>query len=116
MDDIITYFADLDKANTLPSFEDMETAAKILFDAYTSPTTQYEAADDARDEMSDWASSVPLGTQWDNGTANTSNVFSLTEMANANKQAAKIALKKSKRKAKQSKKPSDSPDVQFYGD
>lgn len=71
----------------------MEIAAKILFDAYTSLTAQYEAADDARDGMSDLASMVPLGTQWDNGAANTSNVFSLTEMANANKQAAKHASK-----------------------
>jgi len=37
-------------------------------------------------------------------------------MANANKQAAKLASKKAKRKAKPFKKSSDSLDPPFYGD
>ena len=66
--------------------------------------------------MSDWANMVPLSSQWDNEAVNTSNIFSLTEMANVNKQAAKFASKKAKHKAKLSKKSSDSLDPPFYGD
>jgi hypothetical protein len=94
----------------------LETAAKILFNAYTSSTTQYEAADDAQDSMSDWANMVPLSNPWDNKSVNTFNIFSLTEMANANKQAAKLASKKAKRKAKPFKKLSDSLNAPFYSD
>jgi hypothetical protein len=114
-DDIVNYFADL---SSLPSFEDLETAATILFDAYTSPAAQYEAADDARDGMSEWAKTVPRGTQWDGNEEKASNIFSLSEIANANKQAARLISKKAKRKnAKQSKaKSSDSPDLPFHGD
>ena len=115
-DDILIYFSNLGKTHALPSFEDLETAAKTLFDAYTSPTAQYEAADDARDGQSNWANAVPLGKKWDNNQVNTSNVFSLTEMANANKQAARLASKKAKRNAKPPKKSSESLDPPFYGD
>jgi hypothetical protein len=117
-DDILAYFAHLGQNNSLPSFEDLEMAAIILYDAYTSPAAQYEAADDARDGMSDWAKTVPLGTQWDGDKAKISNIFSLTEMANANKQAARITSKKAKRKhmKEPKKKASDLPDLPFHGD
>jgi hypothetical protein len=62
--------------------------------------------------MSDWANTVPLGTQWDNNSVDTTNIFSLTEMANANRHTAKHATKK----RKQSKKSSDSAELPFYGD
>lgn len=91
----------------------METAAKILFDTYTSPNAQYEAVDDAQDGQSEWAKMVPLGTQWDNNVKEASNIFSLTEMENANKQA---ALKKAKQKHKQPKKSSDLSNPPFYDD
>ena len=94
--DILAYFARLGQNNSLPSFKDLEMAAIILYNAYTSPAAQYEAADDARNGMSDWAKTIPLGTQWDGDKAKTSNIFSLTEMANANKQVAQITSKKAK--------------------
>ena len=95
-DDILAYFARLGQNNSLPSFEDLEMAAIIPYDAYTSPTAQYEATNDACNGMSDWAKTVPLGTQWDGDKAKTSNIFSLTEVANANKQVAQITSKKAK--------------------
>ncbi|KAJ7845241.1 hypothetical protein B0H14DRAFT_2584802 [Mycena olivaceomarginata] len=48
----------------LPSFEDLETIAKRLFDTYSSMTAQTEALSDARDGSSAWADKVPLGTPW----------------------------------------------------
>jgi hypothetical protein len=70
--DILAYFAHLGQKKILPSFEDLEMAAIILYDAYTSPTTRYEATNDACNGMSDWAKTVPLGTQWDDDKAKTS--------------------------------------------
>jgi hypothetical protein len=70
--DILTYFAHLGQKNSLPLFEDLEMAAIILYNAYTSLTTQYEAANDACNGMSDWAKTVPLGTQWDDDKVKTS--------------------------------------------
>ena len=117
-DDILAHFAQLGQNNSLPSFEDLEMAAIILYNAYTSPAARYEAADDARDGMSDWAKTVPLGTQWDDDKVKTSNIFSLMEMAIANKQAARIASRKAKRNnTKQpKKKASDLPNLPFHGD
>ena len=66
----------------------------MLFNAYTSPTAQYEATNDTQDGMNDWASIVSFRTQWDNNSMNTINIFSLTEMANANRHTAKYATKK----------------------
>ena len=99
-DDILAHFAQLGQNNSLPSFKDLEMAAIILYN------------------VSDWAKTVPLGTQWDDDKVKTSNIFSLTEMAIANKQAARIASRKAKRKnTKQpKKKASDLPNLPFHGD
>jgi hypothetical protein len=97
----------------IPSFEELEHIAKVLFDSYTSSTAQYESLEDVRDNSSNWATNIPLGSLWDPAAVTTSNIFTPAEMLNAQKQAARVALKKKKQNAKQAKKTksSDIPDL-----
>ena len=111
-DDIIQY---LDKKATIPSFEELEIGAKFLFDAFTSSKVQYEAMDNARDNSSDWAKSLPLGSAWDALAVRTSNIFTPMEIANAQKQASRAALKKKKNPTKKSP-GADPADQPFFGD
>jgi hypothetical protein len=102
----------------IPSFEELEHIAKVLFDSYTSSTAQYESLEDVHDNSSSWATNIPLGSLWDPAAVTTSNIFTPAEMLNAQKQAARVALKKKKQNAKQAKKTksSDIPDPPFHGD
>ncbi|KAJ6503101.1 hypothetical protein DFH09DRAFT_1440647, partial [Mycena vulgaris] len=63
-DDIHTHFTELADLNQLPSFEELEIAAKHLYDTYTSTVAQREAARDARDGQSPWAANVQSGKSW----------------------------------------------------
>ena len=102
------------KVPTIPSFEDLKIGAIFLFDAFTSSKAQYEAMDDARDESSDRVKSLPIGSTWDTSAINTSNIFTPTEITNAEKQASCAALKR-KNVAKKSH-VSDPLDQLFFGD
>jgi hypothetical protein len=62
--DIFEYFAALGRLNKLPSFEDLEKAAKKLFDTYVASGARYQAGVDARDEATKWTARAPLGTPW----------------------------------------------------
>jgi hypothetical protein len=62
--DIFEYFAVLGRLNKLPSFEDLEIAAKALFETYMGSAARYQAGMDARDEATEWAARAPLGTPW----------------------------------------------------
>lgn len=62
--DIFEYFAALGRLNKLPSFEDLEIAAKALFETYVGSAARYQAGMDARDEATEWAARAPLGTPW----------------------------------------------------
>jgi len=112
-DDIIQY---LDKIPAIPSFEELEIGAKFLFDVFTSSKAQYEAMDDARDGSSDWAKSLPSGSAWDASAVKTSNIFTPTEIANAQKQASRVALKKKKKNPTKKSAGSDPADQPFFGD
>jgi hypothetical protein len=57
---------------------------------------------------------LPLGSAWDTSAINTSNIFTPTEITNAEKQASRAALKK-KNAAKKSR-GSDPVDQPFFGD
>ncbi|KAJ6501793.1 hypothetical protein DFH09DRAFT_1102431 [Mycena vulgaris] len=59
-----THFTELADLNQLPSFEELEIAAKHLYDTYTSTVAQREAATDARDGQSPWAANVQSGKSW----------------------------------------------------
>jgi glyoxylate carboligase len=98
----------------LPSFEELEESSKVLFDLYTSSSAHYEAIDDVRDGSSEWVQTVPLGSVWDAAAIKTSNTFTTTEIAHAQKQAARAAKKKNNKKKKNTlSQPADRP---FNGD
>lgn len=59
--DIFAYFENHSRQNTLPSFEELETAAKLLFETYVASRTRYQVQIDARDEAMSDISRAPLG-------------------------------------------------------
>ncbi|KAJ7115602.1 hypothetical protein C8R43DRAFT_1138060 [Mycena crocata] len=63
-DDIFEYFAALGRADALPSFEDLEIAAKKLFETYASSSSRYQVKLNARDSATKWTASAPLGAPW----------------------------------------------------
>ncbi|KAJ7482408.1 hypothetical protein FB451DRAFT_974699, partial [Mycena latifolia] len=62
--DIFAYFAEHALRSTLPSFEELEVAAKKLFETYVTSSARYQVQMDARDESSSWATQAPLGAPW----------------------------------------------------
>ncbi|KAJ3817574.1 hypothetical protein F5880DRAFT_1492702 [Lentinula raphanica] len=64
--DIFGYFEDLKKEEKLPTFEDLKSMARTLFNSYSSTRAHYYALRKAgaSEETSSWASSVPVGTPW----------------------------------------------------
>ncbi|KAJ7703574.1 hypothetical protein B0H17DRAFT_912268, partial [Mycena rosella] len=105
-EDLHVYFTSLAVLNKLPSFEELEIAAKHLYDTYTSTIPQKEAARDARDAQGAWTSKVPLGKPW--------------VPLPIDSTSASASKKKRKRKSKKdtaAKQPVDlPPPPPFYGD
>ncbi|KAJ2976135.1 hypothetical protein NUW54_g11617 [Trametes sanguinea] len=72
VDDIFAHFAEKAKAATLPSFEDLEAAAKRLYRAYCTQHAAERALEDVHDldtdaehpKRSAWKAAVPLGSPW----------------------------------------------------
>ncbi|KAL0956773.1 hypothetical protein HGRIS_002893 [Hohenbuehelia grisea] len=64
VDNLFEHFAKLQSQKLTPSFEELESIAKELFKAYSTASAQAQAASDAHDETSPWASAIPQGSQW----------------------------------------------------
>ncbi|KAJ3776373.1 hypothetical protein FB446DRAFT_636082, partial [Lentinula raphanica] len=64
--DIFGYFEDLKKEEKLPTFEDLKSMARKLFNNYSSTRAHHNALHKAgaSAETSSWSSSVPVGTPW----------------------------------------------------
>ncbi|KAJ7456199.1 hypothetical protein FB451DRAFT_1048472 [Mycena latifolia] len=108
--DLHLHFRKLAELNQLPSFEDLEDAAKTLYDTYTSTVAQQEALYDARDAKSSWAAHVPLGAPWVSPPLNETS-----GAVPARKQRKRKSKKSDKRRAETTKAPPPLPPV-FYGD
>ncbi|KAJ7267142.1 hypothetical protein C8J57DRAFT_1068065 [Mycena rebaudengoi] len=63
-DDIFEYFAALGRLDKLPSFEELELAAKKLFETYVVSGARYQVRLDARDEATSGTVRAPLGDLW----------------------------------------------------
>ncbi|KAJ7148144.1 hypothetical protein C8R43DRAFT_952750 [Mycena crocata] len=63
-DDIFKYFAQRALNKTMPSFEDLHSIAKKIFETYTAPGARHQAGMDARDEAVAWTSHALLGVPW----------------------------------------------------
>ncbi|KAF9232804.1 hypothetical protein BU15DRAFT_80791 [Melanogaster broomeanus] len=85
-DDLFTYFANLAMTNSLPCFEDLEVIARKLHRAYTNTRAIHFALRDVERE-SDWASTVPLGTSWN-------NVASASSLSSPGVQATSVSPRK----------------------
>ncbi|RDB22163.1 hypothetical protein Hypma_010672 [Hypsizygus marmoreus] len=60
---LLDHFAQLEKDDNLPSFEDLEASALKLYRAYSSSRAQYRAMHDVS-ATSEWSKMIPLGTPW----------------------------------------------------
>ncbi|KAJ7713350.1 hypothetical protein DFH07DRAFT_974764 [Mycena maculata] len=109
-DDLHMYFTERVSTNTLPSFEELETGAKTLYDTYTLTVAQKEGARYVHDEKSSWAAHVPLGRPW----------VPLEIDPTSTSAAAPRKKKHKSRKAKTTSPPQAAvpspPPLPFYGD
>ncbi|KAJ7508161.1 hypothetical protein B0H11DRAFT_2185164 [Mycena galericulata] len=62
--DIFEYFSNLARNDKLPSFEELEEAAKKLFETYVSSASRYQVQMDARDGITSPTTQAPLGAPW----------------------------------------------------
>ena len=62
-DDLFQHFAELESAGTLPTFAELDAAARVLHRAYSNTRALYFAMEDVN-EPSTWSSTVPQGTAW----------------------------------------------------
>ncbi|KAF4581448.1 hypothetical protein EYR40_009733 [Pleurotus pulmonarius] len=77
--DIFEHFVTLDTDNAapaLPTFEQLETIAGLLFDQYSTAAAQHQAATDARTLSSQWGLSIPKGDTWRHATSTTASNLS----------------------------------------
>ncbi|KAJ7201497.1 hypothetical protein B0H12DRAFT_1036342 [Mycena haematopus] len=107
--DIFEYFAALGRLDKLPSFEDLEIAAKRLFETYVGSAARYQAGMDARDDATEWAARAPLGTPW-NPTPTSSS-----QPTKSKRKPPKITSKKNPPKSTKVKKV-PAPPPAFHGD
>ncbi|KAJ6592012.1 hypothetical protein B0H10DRAFT_2233056 [Mycena sp. CBHHK59/15] len=94
--DIFAYFTERSQLKTLPSFEELEIAAKKLFETYVSAGARYQVQIDARDEAASWATQAPVGAPWQRPAASTTA---------AAKKGRRKPVKLAKLGAKTAKKP-----------
>ncbi|KAJ7779878.1 hypothetical protein B0H16DRAFT_1830349, partial [Mycena metata] len=64
-EDIFEYFAALGRIDKLPPFEELEEAAKKLFETYVASGARFQVGLDARDAATEWTARAPIGTVWD---------------------------------------------------
>ncbi|KAJ7674127.1 hypothetical protein B0H17DRAFT_946931, partial [Mycena rosella] len=64
-EDIFEHFAVLGRANKLPLFAELESAARSLFKIYVASGASYQVGVDARDEATEWMPRAPLGDTWE---------------------------------------------------
>lgn len=110
--DIFTYFAEQAQLKTLPSFEELEIAAKKLFETYVSAGARYQVQLDARDEAASWATQAPLGAPWQGPPASTTPAAKKGRRKPV--KLAKVGATTAKKPAK--KKTAEPPKLPFYGD
>ncbi|KAJ7761340.1 hypothetical protein B0H16DRAFT_1811124 [Mycena metata] len=63
-ENIFDYFATLKRTKALPSFDDLHTAATVLFETYTACDARFQLRSDARDNAVAWTAHAPLGAPW----------------------------------------------------
>ncbi|KAJ7277136.1 hypothetical protein C8J57DRAFT_1222888 [Mycena rebaudengoi] len=59
----------LARLQKLPSFEELEAAAKKSFETYVASGARYQVRMDMQDEATGWTAWAPLGDSWDAATA-----------------------------------------------
>ncbi|KAJ7108021.1 hypothetical protein C8R43DRAFT_1140157 [Mycena crocata] len=111
--DIFGYFEERAKLGTLPSFEELETGAKLLFETYVSSGSRYQVQIDARDEATWSTARAPLGAPWQEPSPSTTRT-----PPKRKRKSAKVLKVGSTFEKSSTRKPSkkDEPKPPFFGD
>jgi hypothetical protein len=111
--DIFAYFEEHERLQTLPTFEELEVAAKQLFETYVAPRARHEVRIDARDEATADIPRAPLGSPWQSPAPPTTALKKGKEKA---VKALKVGASTTTKKKTQKKKVAEVPKPPFVGD